>query len=120
MVTWSWYAALPLRRRVSMSAIGSVMVIGGPSAFPPRFPARAHLRALRFRENTATRCLWIRRGDLRRRSDIAKAPGWDTSSRSFPRPARRSGKRGGADGLAFARAPIVTKRRAGDSHTQQG
>ena len=28
MVTLSWYAELALRRRVSMSAIGSVMVMG--------------------------------------------------------------------------------------------
>src|SRR5919204_2987898 len=30
MATWSWWAALPLRRRVSMSAMGSVMVIVAP------------------------------------------------------------------------------------------
>src|SRR3954471_940873 len=36
MRTSSWYAVLPLRRRVSMSAIGSVIVMSGASS-PPRF-----------------------------------------------------------------------------------
>src|SRR5439155_14319116 len=38
MVTRSWYAWLALRRRVSMSAIGSVIVIGVRQPFSPRFP----------------------------------------------------------------------------------
>ena len=33
MATVSWYAELALRRRVSMSAIGSVMVMAWPVAF---------------------------------------------------------------------------------------
>src|SRR4029450_1391193 len=38
MVTLSWYAWLALRRRVSMSAIGSVIVMGIRQPFSPRFP----------------------------------------------------------------------------------
>ena len=35
----SWYAELALRRRVSMSAIGSVIVMVGRWPFSPWFPA---------------------------------------------------------------------------------
>src|ERR1044071_7050995 len=38
MVTLSWYAWLALRRRVSMSAIGSVVVMGIRQPFSPGFP----------------------------------------------------------------------------------
>src|SRR6185436_14104029 len=38
MVTLSWYAWLALRRRVSMSAIGSVIVMGIRQPFSPGFP----------------------------------------------------------------------------------
>src|SRR4051812_12470381 len=38
MVTLSWYAWLALRRRVSMSAIGSVIVMGVRQPFSPGFP----------------------------------------------------------------------------------
>src|SRR5690242_5246315 len=37
MLTESWYAWLALRRRVSMSAIGSVMVMAVSALSPPRF-----------------------------------------------------------------------------------
>src|SRR5919205_2839492 len=38
IVTLSWYAWLALRRRVSMSAIGSVIVMGVRQPFSPGFP----------------------------------------------------------------------------------
>src|ERR1700752_1612690 len=38
IVTLSWYAWLALRRRVSMSAIGSVIVMGIRQPFSPGFP----------------------------------------------------------------------------------
>ncbi|GAA1600931.1 hypothetical protein GCM10009828_029120 [Actinoplanes couchii] len=41
MVTLSWYAWLALRRRVSMSAIGSVIVMGIRQPFSPGFPSWA-------------------------------------------------------------------------------
>ena len=44
MTTVSWYAELALRIRVSMSAIGSVMVIVGYVPFSPWFPPRAPAR----------------------------------------------------------------------------
>src|ERR1700759_3378498 len=40
IVTLSWYAWLALRRRVSMSAIGSVIVMGIRQPFSPGFPRR--------------------------------------------------------------------------------
>src|SRR4051794_19905960 len=48
MVTLSWYAWLALRRRVSMSAIGSVIVMGIRQPFSPGFPgpARAYGEAV--------------------------------------------------------------------------
>src|SRR4029453_13438295 len=45
MVTRSWYAWLALRRRVSMSAIGSVIVMGIRQPFSPGFPARGLRRS---------------------------------------------------------------------------
>ena len=39
MDTRSWYAEFALRRRVSMSAIGSVIVMVGVHCFPAWFPA---------------------------------------------------------------------------------
>src|SRR5919112_984211 len=53
MVTLSWYAWLALRRRVSMSAIGSVIVMGIRQPFSPGFPdLRAYGEAvlLQFRQ----------------------------------------------------------------------
>src|SRR5437763_8910151 len=47
MDTRSWYAWLALRRRVSMSAIGSVIVIGVRQPFSPRFPAGPSPQGLR-------------------------------------------------------------------------
>src|SRR4051812_44229858 len=44
MVTLSWYAWLALRRRVSMSAIGSVIVMGIRQPFSPGFPVEPGLR----------------------------------------------------------------------------
>src|ERR1700755_77165 len=44
MVTLSWYAWLALRRRVSMSAIGSVIVMGVRQPFSPGFPEPPGLR----------------------------------------------------------------------------
>src|SRR3954454_9796778 len=44
MVTLSWYAWLALRRRVSMSAIGSVIVMGIRQPFSPGFPGLPGLR----------------------------------------------------------------------------
>src|SRR3954454_39507 len=44
MVTLSWYAWLALRRRVSMSAIGSVIVMGIRQPFSPGFPGVPGLR----------------------------------------------------------------------------
>src|SRR5918995_1113121 len=41
MVTLSWYAWLAFRRRVSMSAIGSVIVMGIRQPFSPGFPGRS-------------------------------------------------------------------------------
>src|SRR5688572_30778366 len=41
MVTLSWYAWLALRRRVSMSAIGSVIVMGIRQPFSPGFPGKS-------------------------------------------------------------------------------
>ena len=38
MTTVSWYAELALRMRVSMSAIGSVIVMRGLCLSSPRFP----------------------------------------------------------------------------------
>ncbi len=38
MLTSSWYAVLAFRMRVSMSAIGSVMVMGGRGPFSPWYP----------------------------------------------------------------------------------
>src|SRR5436305_10692323 len=40
MFTVSWYAELALRRRVNMSAIGSVIVIASSKPFSPWFPVR--------------------------------------------------------------------------------
>src|SRR4051812_34648557 len=40
ITTVSWYAELALRRRVSMSAIGSVIVIASSKPFSPWFPVR--------------------------------------------------------------------------------
>jgi uncharacterized membrane protein YdjX (TVP38/TMEM64 family) len=39
METLSWYAELAFRTRVSMSAIGSVIVMAAFAAFSPGFPA---------------------------------------------------------------------------------
>src|SRR4051794_26079918 len=47
MVVLSWYAVLALRRRVSMSAIGSVMVMRFQAAFSPRFPRSSCSRTCR-------------------------------------------------------------------------
>src|SRR3954447_26634567 len=44
IVTLSWYAWLALRRRVSMSAIGSVIVMGVRQPFSPGFPVSPGLR----------------------------------------------------------------------------
>src|SRR3954452_8605406 len=44
IVTLSWYAWLAFRRRVSMSAIGSVIVMGVRQPFSPGFPDRPGLR----------------------------------------------------------------------------
>ncbi|GAA4948418.1 hypothetical protein GCM10023205_05640 [Yinghuangia aomiensis] len=38
ITTSSWYAELAFRRRVSMSAMGSVMVMTASGPFSPRFP----------------------------------------------------------------------------------
>src|SRR5436305_1699127 len=48
--TWSWYAEFALRRRVSMSAIGSVMVIGVMAPFSPWFPRGRGLTGQRDRQ----------------------------------------------------------------------
>jgi len=42
MVTWSWYAELAFRNRVSMSAIGSVIVMATSHSFPAVVPSRAY------------------------------------------------------------------------------
>jgi hypothetical protein len=42
MVIESWYAWLAFRSRVSMSAIGSVMVMKEAGAFPAGVPFRAY------------------------------------------------------------------------------
>src|ERR1043165_6741419 len=46
MVTLSWYAWLALRRRVSMSAMGSVIVMGIRQPFSPGFPVWAYGEAV--------------------------------------------------------------------------
>src|SRR3954468_5314009 len=47
IVTLSWYAWLALRRRVNMSAIGSVIVMGVRQPFSPGFPrSRAYGEAV--------------------------------------------------------------------------
>src|SRR3954454_7590864 len=48
MVTLSWYAWLALRRRVSMSAIGSVIVMGIRQPFSPGFPGNPGPTAKRY------------------------------------------------------------------------
>src|SRR3954454_6933659 len=48
MVTLSWYAWLALRRRVSMSAIGSVIVMGIRQPFSPGFPGSPGPTAKRY------------------------------------------------------------------------
>src|SRR4051794_35344001 len=48
IVTLSWYAWLALRRRVSMSAIGSVIVMGVRQPFSPGFPVATRPTAKRY------------------------------------------------------------------------
>src|SRR5919199_118903 len=43
MRTVSWFAVAPLRRRVSMSAMGSVIVIGSPPCSPAGLGHARHL-----------------------------------------------------------------------------
>src|SRR3954463_9122656 len=64
MVTLSWYAWLALRRRVSMSAIGSVIVMGIRQPFSPGFPVtrRAYGEAVLLK--------------IRRRSAVRAVAGW--------------------------------------------
>ncbi len=47
IATVSWYAEFAFRRRVSMSAIGSVMVMNWPSALSPGFPGAPSLSPIR-------------------------------------------------------------------------
>src|SRR5208282_6762532 len=57
MPTVSWYAEFALRNRVSMSAIGSVIVMANrPSS--PRFPAGSH----RYRDLRCARSSWLPTG----------------------------------------------------------
>src|SRR5690242_16039299 len=73
MVTLSWYAWLALRRRVSMSAIGSVIVMGIRQPFSPGFPGyRAYGEAVL---QSVTRRPWTRRAAHRGEPCPARKPG---------------------------------------------
>src|SRR3954451_5344214 len=85
MVTLSWYAWLALRRRVSMSAIGSVIVMGIRQPFSPGFPVtrRAYGEAvlLKIRRRSAVRAVagWLE-GDYQEALDTpGSSPRWAMS-----------------------------------------